>query len=105
MKNIWPPFQAGRLLRSCKERERLSVALFTSGGVKGISETITKVSCGIKVPFGFKIADHQKDFIAEANQSQDDKDVFIARKSMVQWKTSKKKQPSLRDEVCSKYLW
>ena len=91
-----------------KERQRLTAALFKGGGVKGIRETINKdFQCDFKAPFGYKIADKNKDFIwLRQINPRDDKDIFIARKPFSSMEDFKKENIlHFRDQVCEKYLF
>ena len=91
-----------------KERQRLAAALFKGGGVRGISETISKdYQCNLQVPFGFKIADKSKDFIwLRQVNPRDDKDIFIARKPYTSMDDFKKENIlHFRNEICGKYLF
>ncbi len=65
-----------------RERERLSISLFKSGQVSGVSNVLKKdYQCYLKVPFGYKLADKQPDFVwLRQINPKDDKDIFIARK-------------------------
>ncbi|HRI79256.1 MAG TPA: DUF4837 family protein [Cyclobacteriaceae bacterium] len=91
-----------------KEKERVSAALFKGGGLKGVSESISKnFQCSINVPFGYKVADQREDFIwLRQINPRDDKDIFIARKRYVS--TDDFKQENIlmfRNEICAKYLF
>ncbi len=91
-----------------KEKERLSVSLFKSGQLKGISDWLEKnMACSIKIPFGYKLVINNKEFlwVRQINTS-DDKDVFIASvpyHSKDQFK--KENLIELRDSFCKKYLF
>lgn len=91
-----------------KERERLSNALFRGTSTQGIRETINReYQCDLKVPYGYKIADNQKNFIwLRQINPRDDKDVFIARKPYKSSDDFKKENIlGFRDEVCAQYLF
>jgi uncharacterized protein (UPF0128 family) len=65
-----------------RERERLSLSLFKSGQVVGVSDVLLKdYQCYLKIPFGYKLADKQPDFLwLRQINLKDDKDIIIARK-------------------------
>lgn len=102
--------EGGRLVTffNQKERERLKQSLFKSGQVKGISEILVReFGCTLKVPFGYKLADKQPDFlwIRQVNP-KNDKDIFVSRKPYTsQSEFGRERLISFRDEVCRKYLF
>ncbi|HQQ98644.1 MAG TPA: DUF4837 family protein [Cyclobacteriaceae bacterium] len=65
-----------------RERERLGVSLFKAGQVSGVSDVLkNEYQCYLKIPFGYKLADKQPDFVwLRQINPKDDKDIFIARK-------------------------
>jgi hypothetical protein len=90
------------------ERERLTRTLFKAGQVKGVNEALMKdFKCGIKIPFGFKLADKRSDFIwLRQINPRDDRDIFISRKKYTSQKDfSKENLIRFRDDVCQKYLF
>ena len=91
-----------------KERERLSISLFKSGQMKGISDILVNgFKCTMKIPFGYKLADKSDDFLwTRQTNPRDDKDIFIARKPYAtQADFSKENLIRFRDDVCRKYLF
>lgn len=91
-----------------KERERLNQSLFKSGQMKGITDLMIKdFSCAMKIPFGYKLADHTKDFLwARQINPRDDKDIFISRKPYTSQEDFRRDRLiAYRDEVCRKYLF
>jgi hypothetical protein len=90
------------------EKKRLHTALYKATGTKEITEFLKKENgVSLRVPFGYKMADRQKDFIwLRQMDAQVDKSIFIAWKdytseyqllpdSLVEW----------RDEVGASYLF
>ena len=65
-----------------RERQRQTTGLFKSGQMKGIMDILIKdFSCSMKIPFGYKLAYQQPDFIwVRQINPRDDKDIFISRK-------------------------
>lgn len=91
-----------------KERQRQTVALFKSGQMKGIRDILIKdFSCAMKIPFGYKLAYQQPDFIwVRQINPRDDKDIFVSRKPYTsQEDFSLKNLIAFRDEVCRKNLF
>jgi hypothetical protein len=91
-----------------KERERLTQSLFKAGQMKGITDLMIKdFSCAMKIPFGYKLADHTKDFLwVRQINPRDDKDIFISRKPYTsQADFSLERLIAYRDDVCRKYLF
>jgi len=90
------------------EKERLTQSLFKAGRVGGVSELLNKeFQCDLQVPFGYKLADKQTDFLwVRQINPRDDKDIFIARKKYVSQEDFKMdKIIRFRDEICQKYLY
>jgi len=91
-----------------KEKERLSVSLFKSNQMSGITKLLqTKFRCSLKIPFGYKLADKRDDFMwVRQLNPKDDKDVFIARKVYKSKKDfSKANIINFRDSICREYLF
>jgi len=91
-----------------KEKERLTRSLFKAGQVKGIEQVLqAEYQCNLKVPFGYKLADKQADFIwIRQINPRDDKDVFIARKPYTSPDAfSKKNLIIFRDDICRAHLF
>lgn len=91
-----------------KEKEKLTTALFKAGQVRGVSDWLVKnFQCDLKVPFGYKLAQKEKDFLwVRQINPKDDKDVFVAWTNY--GSVEQFKQENLiayRDEVCKKYLF
>jgi hypothetical protein len=90
------------------EKRRLLAALNKTGSTKGVTEFLRRENnIEIKVPFGFKVADNQEDFVwLRQMDSRVDKSIFITWKeyeseyqllpdSLVAW----------RDQVAMRYLF
>lgn len=91
-----------------KEKERLSVQLYKSGQITGISDWLQKnMECSIKIPFGYKLVVNDKDFLwVRQINTADDKDVFIASVSYTSEEQFKKENLiALRDKICKEYLY
>lgn len=91
-----------------KERERLTVSLFKSGRMQGITDILVKkFSCSLTIPFGYKLADQQDDFLwVRQINPKDDKDLFVSRKPYTSQEDFRRdKLISFRDDVCRKYLF
>ncbi|MEQ8423628.1 MAG: DUF4837 family protein, partial [Cyclobacteriaceae bacterium] len=91
-----------------KEKERLSVSLFKSGQVTGVSDWLQKnMACNIKIPFGYKLVTNNDEFLwVRQINTADDKDIFIA--SMPYHSQDQFKKDNLidiRDRFCKKYLF
>ena len=91
-----------------KEKERLSVSLFKTGQIVGVSDWLkTNMKCDIKIPFGYKLVINNDEFLwMRQINTRDDKDIFIASvpyRSEEQF--NKQNLISLRDEFCKKYLF
>lgn len=91
-----------------KERLRLEKGLLNAGSTKGLSDQIAKEhGFSIKIPFGYRMADNQKDFVwLRQINAADDKDVFVAWKkyeSPAQFK--RESLIKFRDEICKRYLF
>jgi Domain of unknown function (DUF4837) len=90
------------------ERQRLTQSLFKSGQMKGTSDILVKnFSCALKIPFGYKLADYQKDFLwIRQMNPKDDKDIFISRKPYTSMDDFRRENLiAYRDEVCRNYLF
>ncbi|MBL7852672.1 MAG: DUF4837 family protein [Cyclobacteriaceae bacterium] len=91
-----------------KERQRQTQGLYKSGQMKGITDILIRdFSCALKVPFGYKLAYQQPDFlwIRQINP-RDDKDIFISRKPYTsQEDFSLKNLIAFRDDVCRRNLF
>lgn len=91
-----------------KERKRQTQALFKSGQMKGITDILIRdFSCALKIPFGYKLAYQQPDFLwVRQINPRDDKDIFVSRKPYTsQDDFSLKNLIAFRDEVCRKHLF
>lgn len=91
-----------------KEIERLTQSLFKSGRMQGITDILVKdFSCALKIPFGYKLADQQKDFLwVRQINPRDDKDIFISRKPYTSLDDFRRdKLIAFRDDVCRRYLF
>lgn len=91
-----------------KEKERLSVSLFKSGQIKGVSDWLKKnMECDIKIPFGYKLVINNSEFLwMRQINTRDDKDIFIASVPYVSEDQFKKENLiKLRDSFCKKYLF
>lgn len=91
-----------------KERARLEKGILNASTTKALSDQIAKEhNVRIKIPFGYKLADNQKDFVwlRQINPA-DDKDVFIASKKYGSPDDFKKENLiKFRNEICRKYLF
>ena len=91
-----------------KERQRLEKGLLNASKTQGLAAQLTKEhGFSIKIPFGYRLADNQKDFVwLRQINPNDDKDVFIAWKKYESPDDFKLKNLiEYRDEVCLKYLF
>ena len=91
-----------------REKERLSVSLFKSGQIVGVSDWLKKnMECDIKIPFGYKLVINNNEFLwMRQINTRDDKDVFIASVPYISEDQFKKENLiKLRDEFCKKYLF
>lgn len=91
-----------------KEKERLSVSLYKSGQITGVSDWLQKnMECDIKIPFGYKLVVNNKEFLwMRQINTADDKDIFIASTPYYSKDQFKKENLiALRDEFCKKYLF
>lgn len=91
-----------------KERQRQTVGLFKSGQVKGITDIMIRdFSCALKIPFGYKLAYQQPNFLwVRQINPRDDKDIFISRKPYTsQEDFSLKNLIAFRDQVCRQHLF
>ncbi len=91
-----------------KERERLGVALYKAGQVKGVSDWLLKhMGCNLKVPFGYKLVENNEEFLwVRQINTRDDKDVFIVNVPYTSEKQFiKENLIDLRDQFCKKYLF
>jgi hypothetical protein len=91
-----------------KERARLEKGILNATTTKALSDQIAREhGFRIKIPFGYKLADNQKDFVwlRQINPA-DDKDVFIASKKYTSPADFKKENLiKFRNEICQKYLF
>lgn len=91
-----------------KERQRLEKGLLNASKTQGLASQLTKEhGFSIKIPFGYRLADNQKDFVwLRQINPNDDKDVFISWKKYQSPDDFKQKNLiQYRDEVCQKYLF
>ena len=90
------------------ERERLTISLFKSGRLKGVTEILQReFKCEMKVPFGYQLVQQERDFLwVRQINPKDDKDVFIAHKPYTsQSQFSRDSLIAFRDAICRKYLF
>lgn len=91
-----------------KEKERLSLSLYKSGQITGVSDWLqTNMECDIKIPFGYKLVINNMEFLwmRQINPA-DDKNIFIASVPYhSQDQFQKENLIALRDEFCKKYLF
>ena len=91
-----------------KERARITKGQLTATTTKNITERLQKDrKFTIRVPFGYKVADDQNDFVwlRQINPA-DDKDVFIVRKPYNSQEDFKKENlVTYRNSICRKYLF
>jgi hypothetical protein len=91
-----------------RERARLEKGLLGATTTKKLAEQIAKEhGFQIKIPYGYKIADNQKDFVwLRQINAADDKDIFIASKKYTSQDDFKKESLiKFRNEICKKYLF
>ena len=91
-----------------KERTRFTKGQLNATTTKNITQRLEKdKKFSIKVPFGYKVADDQKDFVwLRQINAADDKDIFIARKPYTSQDDFKKeKLVAYRNDICRKYLF
>jgi hypothetical protein len=91
-----------------KEKERMSSGLYKGGQVTGVSDILVKeFRCDIKIPFGYKLALKEPDFVwLRQINPRDDKDVFIARKPYSSQEDFKRANLiKFRDDVCRTHLF
>jgi Domain of unknown function (DUF4837) len=91
-----------------KERSRLEKGILNATTTKALSEQLSKErGFSIKIPFGYRLADNQKDFVwLRQINPLDDKDVFIARKKYNSPADFKKQNLiKFRNEICQQYLF
>lgn len=91
-----------------REKERLSVSLYKSGQIVGVSDWLKKnLECDIKIPFGYKLVINNNEFLwMRQINTRDDKDIFVASVPYVSEDQFKKENLiKLRDEFCRKYLF
>lgn len=90
------------------ERARLEKGILNATTTKPLTDQIAKEhGVRIKIPFGYKLADNQKDFVwlRQINPA-DDKDIFIASKKYTSPDDFKKENLiKFRNEICRKYLF
>lgn len=91
-----------------RERERQTTSLYKAGQLKGIPQILRKdFNSEMKVPFGYQLVMNEKDFLwVRQINPQDDKDIFIARKSYTS--PEQFKQDSLvafRDKICRRNIF
>jgi hypothetical protein len=90
------------------ERVRITKGLLNATKTRNITEQIEKErQFTIKVPFGYRLADNQGDFVwlRQINPA-DDKDIFIARKKYTSQADFKKENLiQYRNDICRKYLF
>lgn len=91
-----------------KEKDRLSISLYKSGQITGVSDWLQKNrDCDIKIPFGYKLVINNGEFLwmRQINVA-DDKDIFIASTPYIsQDQFQKENIIALRNEFCKKYLF
>lgn len=91
-----------------KEKQRLRKGILKSNANQSLTEQIEKkFGFNIRIPFGYQLADQQKDFIwlRQINPA-DDKDIWIARKRFTSLEDFNKDQLiRFRNDICGKYLF
>lgn len=91
-----------------KEKQRLRTGILKSNANQALTEQIEKkFGFNIRIPFGYQLADQQKDFVwlRQINPA-DDKDIWIARKKFTSLEDfSKEKLIRFRNDICGKYLF
>jgi hypothetical protein len=91
-----------------KERQRITKGILNAFTTKTLVQSIEKEHpYTLKIPFGYRLADNQKDFVwfRQINPA-DDKDIFIATKQYVSQDDFKKENLiKFRNSVCRKYLF
>ncbi|MBM3177621.1 MAG: DUF4837 family protein [Bacteroidetes bacterium] len=91
-----------------KEKQRLRTGILKSNANQALTEQIEKkFGFNIRIPFGYQLADQQKDFVwlRQINPA-DDKDIWIARKKFTSMEDFSKDQLiRFRNDVCGKYLF
>jgi Domain of unknown function (DUF4837) len=90
------------------EQERLTVSLFKSGQLKGVTNLMRKKwGVEMKIPFGYQLVQQDSTFLwVRQFNPKDDRDVFIARKkyrSRDQFQLDS--LIAFRDAVCKEYLF
>ena len=90
------------------EKQKLQAALNKTSSTKGITEFLKKESnIEVQVPFGFKVADKQSDFVwLRWMDARVDKNIFIAWKDYTsEYQLLPDSLVAWRDEVTSQYLF
>lgn len=90
------------------ERERIQRGLQSTASTKGIAAFVRKEqSCEINLPFGFKLADKQADFIwFRQMDAAVDKDIFIAwKKYTSEYQLLPDSLIAWRNRIASRYLF
>lgn len=91
-----------------KERARITKGLLSASATKNITAQLEKEKqFTIKVPFGYKLADNQNDFVwlRQINPA-DDKDIFVAKKKYASPDDfNKENLIKFRNSICKKYLF
>ena len=91
-----------------RERTRLEKGILNASTTKKLVDQIAREhGVQIKIPYGYKLADNQKDFVwLRQINAADDKDIFIASKQYTSPSDFKKENLiKFRDEICKKYLF
>jgi hypothetical protein len=91
-----------------RERQRLEKGLLNASTTKALADQLAKEhGFSIKIPFGYRLADNQKDFVwLRQINAADDKDIFVAWKQYQSPDDFKKDNLiRFRDDICSRYLY
>ncbi|MFM8912444.1 MAG: DUF4837 family protein [Flammeovirgaceae bacterium] len=108
MKNIRK--NAARLVATLNksEQERLTLQLFKSGTLKGLSENLKKKwGIDIQIPFGYQIVMNTDEFVwVRQFNKKDDRDIFVYKKQYTDPKQFERDSlVELRNSICKKYLY
>jgi hypothetical protein len=90
------------------ERQRIQKKLVSTSSTKGVTEFLRREQdCELKVPFGYKLADKQNDFVWLRQMDPEvDKDIFISWKKYTSEKQLQKDSIiRWRDVIASRYLF
>jgi hypothetical protein len=90
------------------ERDRLNSTLFKSGAVDGVTKWLKEnFQVEMTIPFGYRLVQNEQDFVwVRQINSDDDKDIFIARTDYTSVDQFKPENLiKFRDEIAKKYLY